>query len=357
MTRRKTLGEYMSEEQDRGPEAASELGAILRDVAIALGEIAALLSRGALAGAPGRLTGENCQGERQAQMDVLANEIFLAACERGGHLEALASEEMDQPYLVPGRRSRGRYLLVFDPLDGSSNLDADITVGTIFSVLRRPEGAGPLGVEAFLQPGSRQVCAGYAVYGPSTMLVLTTGRGVQGFTLDTTTGEFVLTHPDLRIPEETREFAINASNERFWEPPVRRYVEECVAGRTGPLGVDFNMRWVASMVADVHRILVRGGVFMYPRDTRDPARPGRLRLLYEAAPMAMVVEQAGGLASTGCERLLDVVPATLHQRVPVILGSRLEVERLVGYQADHDVGLDQPYTNPLFNVRSLLRES
>ena len=264
---------------------------------------------------------------------------------------------MDAPYPVPGHCPRGKYLLVFDPLDGSSNLDVNITVGTIFSILRRPEGAGEVGLEAFLQPGARQVCAGFATYGPSTMLVLTVGRGVHGFTLDPSLGEFFLTHPGMTIPEETREFAINASNERFWEPPVRRYVEECLAGRAGPRGADFNMRWVASLVAEVYRILVRGGVFMYPRDTRKPGQAGRLRLLYEASPMAFIVEQAGGLASTGRARLLDVLPRSLHERVPVLLGSRREVELLVGYHADHDGGLDAPYPDPLFHVRSLLRES
>ncbi len=357
MTSRTTLGKFVIEEQRRALGATGEFSGLLLDLATALKEIASVLARGALAGALGEVGSENGPGDRQKKMDVLANEVLLRACEWGGQLAALASEEMDAPYLVPGQYPRGKYLLVFDPLDGSSNLDVNITVGTIFSILRRPDGGGEIGVESFLQPGSRQVCAGYAVYGPSTMLVLTTGRGVHGFTLDAAVGEFVLTHPDLRIPEETREFAINTSNERFWEPPVRRYVEECLAGRAGPRGDDFNMRWVASMVADVHRILVRGGVFMYPRDTKDPAQHGRLRLLYEASPMAMMVEQAGGLASTGRGRLLDVVPKALHERVPVILGSRREVERLVTYYAEHDSGLDRPYTNPLFNVRSLLRES
>jgi fructose-1,6-bisphosphatase I/sedoheptulose-1,7-bisphosphatase/fructose-1,6-bisphosphatase I len=356
VTNRTTLGKFVIEEQRRAPGATGEFSTLLLDLATALKEIAALLARGALAGALGEAASENRQGERQKKMDVLANEILLGACEWGGQLAALASEEMDAPYPVPAQYPRGKYLLVFDPLDGSSNLDVNIPVGTIFSILRRPDGRGDVGVEAFLQPGTQQVCAGYAAYGPSTMLVLTTGRGVHGFTLDPALGEFVLTHPDLRIPAETREFAINTSNERFWEPPVRRYVEECLAGRAGPRAVDFNMRWVASMVADVHRILNRGGVFMYPRDTKDPARPGRLRLLYEASPMAMIVEQAGGLASTGRGAILDVVPRTLHERVPVILGSRREVERLVRYHADHDAGRDRPYTNPLFNVRSLLRE-
>jgi fructose-1,6-bisphosphatase len=263
---------------------------------------------------------------------------------------------MDAPRPAPAG-ARGEHLLVFDPLDGSSNLDVNVTVGTIFSILRRPPGGGEAGEAAFLQPGTRQVCAGYALYGPATMLVLTTGRGAHGFTLDPAAGEFVLTHPDLRVPAETREFAINAANERFWEPPVRRWVEECRAGRAGSRGQDFNMRWVASMVADVHRILVRGGVFLYPRDTKEPRRAGRLRLLYEASPMAMIVEQAGGLASTGREPLLELVPRSLHERVPVILGSRSEVERLVSYHVEHDRGADRPYTSPLFNVRSVLRES
>ncbi len=358
MTGRTTLGRFIIEEQRQSPGATGELSGILMDLATALKEISALIARGRLAGALGDAGTENGHGERQKKLDVLANELLLRSCEWGGQLAALASEEMDAPYPVPGHFPRGKYLLVFDPLDGSSNLDVNITVGTLFSILRRPDGGGDeAGEAAFLQPGARQVCAGYATYGPSTMLVLTTGRGVHGFTLDPAVGEFVLTHPGMTIPAETREFAINTSNERFWEPPVRRYVEECVAGRAGPRGADFNMRWIASLVAEVHRILVRGGVFLYPRDTREPPRPGRLRLLYEAAPMAFIVEQAGGLASTGRERLLDVVPRALHERVPVILGSRQEVERLAGYHAEHDAGLDRPYTNPLFNLRSLLRQS
>lgn len=352
---RPTLAAFVIEDQRRAHGSTPGLGALLLDLADAVRDIAALLARGAVAGALGDARTDNGQGERQKRMDVFANEIVLARAVRTGQLAALASEEMDTPH-VPGGRAGAPYLLAFDPLDGSSNVDVNVTVGTIFSVLRRPDGV-PLGAEAFLQPGARQICAGYALYGPSTMMVVTTGRGVHGFTLDPGSGDLVLTHPDLRIPEETREFSINASNERFWEPPVRRYVEECLAGREGPRGVDFNMRWVASMVADVHRVLVRGGVFMYPRDRKDPARPGRLRLLYEASPMAMIVEQARGLASTGRRRLLDVMPGDLHERVPVILGSRREVERLVGYHADNAAGRDRPYKSPLFNPRSLLRES
>jgi len=356
MRTRTTLAKFVIEEQRRACGATGEFSTLLLDVATALKEIASLIARGRLAGVLGDAATDNSQGERQKKLDVLANEILLRACEWGGQLAGMASEEMEAPYPVPGRYPRGKYLLVYDPLDGSSNLDVNATVGTIFSILLRPQSGGEPGVDAFLQPGVRQVCAGYAIYGPSTMLVLTTGCGVNGFTLDPAVGEFVLTHPDLRIPEETREFAINASNERFWQQPVRRYVEECLAGRTGPRGADFSMRWVASLVAEVHRILMRGGVFLYPRDTKDPSRAGRLRLLYEVSPAAMIVEQAGGLASTGRARLLDVVPRALHERVPVILGSRGEVERLVRYHAEHDAGFDRPYTNPLFNVRSLLRE-
>jgi fructose-1,6-bisphosphatase I/sedoheptulose-1,7-bisphosphatase/fructose-1,6-bisphosphatase I len=351
---RTTIHRFIIEEQRRHPAATGELSALLADLVSAVKAIGAAVSSGALAGALGDAPGENVQGERQKRLDVVANEILLRTCEWGGHLAAMASEEMEAPYPVPEGYPRGKYLLVFDPLDGSSNLDVNVSVGTIFSILRRTgsEPVPPAG--DFLQEGARQICAGYAIYGPQTMLVLTLGRGVQGFTLDREVGEFVLTHPDLRIPEETREFAVNASNERFWEPPVKRYVSECLAGKTGPRGVDFNMRWIASLVAEVHRILVRGGLFMYPRDGREPARPGRLRLLYEANPMALIVEQAGGAASTGRERVLEVHPSGLHQRVPLILGSRQEVERLARYHREHDRG-GEPFADPLFNTRSLFR--
>jgi len=346
-----TLADFVEEVQQRGAP-----GAVILDVAAAVRAIAGVLARAPLLGALGDAQGENFQGERQKRMDVLANEILLGACVRGGNVAAVVSEEMEGPHLVPGRAAGGGYLLAVDPIDGSSNVDVDVTVGTVFSVLQRPEGV-PLGAAAFLQPGARQVCAGYALYGPSTMLVLTVGREVNGFTLDAEAGEFVLTHSRMRIPNESREYAINASKARHWEAPVRRYVEECVAGRTGPRGADFGMRWVGSMVADVHRVLLRGGVFLHPRDGRDPARPAKLRLLYEGSPMAMIVERAGGAASTGRERLLDVVPREIHERIPVVLGSRREVERIVRHHADHDRGLDRPYTSPLFNLRSLLRDS
>ena len=361
MQRESTLTEFIIGEHRRVPHATGGFTALLNDVCLACKRIAYLVSKGRLAGAYGLAETQNVQGEQQVKLDVLSNDIFLRTNEWGGHLAGMASEEMEHPYAIPAKYPRGRYLLLFDPLDGSSNVDVNVSVGSIFSVLRAPEGAagaagGPEESD-FLQAGSTQVCAGYAIYGPTTVLVLTLGRGVHGFTLDREIGEFLLSHPDMRIPEDTSEFAINTSNERFWEPPVKRYVSECLAGRSGPLGRDFNMRWIASMVAEVHRILVRGGLFMYPRDTKDPAKPGRLRLLYEANPMAMIVEQAGGGASTGGGRLLEVMPSTLHQRVPVILGSRNEVARIEHYHRQYEQGLDQPYTSPLFKQRSLFSQS
>jgi fructose-1,6-bisphosphatase len=287
----------------------------------------------------------------------MANDIFLSTSEYGGHLAGMVSEELEAPYHIPPEYPRGRYLLVFDPLDGSSNIDINAPVGSIFSVLKAPRGTERPTLEDFLQPGSEQLCAGYAIYGATTMLVLTVGRGVHGFTLDRGFGEFILTHAHMTIPEEASEFAINASNERFWEPPVKRYVAECLAGHGGVRAKDFNMRWIASLVAEVHRILIRGGLFMYPKDTKDPTKAGRLRLLYEANPMAMLVEQAGGAASTGRRRILDVEPGSLHERVPLILGCREEVERIERYHAENDQGLDRIYSSPLFKERSLFLQT
>jgi fructose-1,6-bisphosphatase I len=351
--RRTTFSKFIIEEQRRSA-GDPELTGLLNDIQTACKFIASAVARGTLNAVPGVETTVNVQGEQQKLLDVLSNEIMLRECEWGGKLRAMASEEMETPYVIPAVYPRGDYLLVFDPLDGSSNLDVNVTVGTIFSVLRAPAGGDPTAA-AFLQPGSEQLAAGFALYGPASMIVLTLGAGVHGFTLDPEIGAYTLTHPDMRIPAETREFAINASNERFWEPPVRHYVDECIQGTGGERGVDFNMRWVASLVAEVHRILVRGGVFMYPRDAKDPSKPGRLRLLYEANPMAMLVEQAGGVASTGRERILDVVPTSLHQRVPLILGSRSEVERLCRYHEAYDRGEQLAFATPLFNRRSLFR--
>ena len=348
---RTTLSKFIIEEQ-RKLAGGAELIALVNDIQTACKYIANAVARGALTGARGSTGDVNVQGEEQKPLDLIANDIMLRSCEWGGYLAGMVSEEMEAPSPIPPQYPRGRYLLVFDPLDGSSNLDVNVTVGTIFSVLLAPEGVTDPKAEDFLQPGTRQVCAGYALYGPAAMIVLTLGTGVHGFTLEPEIGAYILTHPNLAIAADTQEFAVNASNQRFWEPPVKRYVEECLAGKTGIRGKDFNMRWIASMVAEVHRILMRGGLFMYPKDTKDPHKPGRLRLLYEANPMAMLVEQAGGAASTGRGRILEVTPASLHQRVPVILGSKNEVARLERYHAEYDRG-DVAFSSPLFNERSL----
>jgi fructose-1,6-bisphosphatase I len=327
-----TITQFIIEEQRHIQGASGDFTSLLNDIITAIKVISNVVNKGALIGVMGSAGSENVQGETQKELDVITNEIFIKSNEWAGHLAAMASEEMDDVYPIPAQYPRGKYLLVFDPLDGSSNVDVNISVGTIFSILRCPgECATHPSAQAFLQPGVQQVCAGYALYGSSTMLVLTSGHGVNGFTLDRDIGEFILTHPNMTIPADTKEFAINASNQRFWEAPVQRYVEEALAGKTGPRAKDFNMRWVASMVAEVHRILMRGGIFMYPKDTKDPAKAGKLRLLYEANPMSFIVEQAGGASSTGRERILDVQPDGLHQRVPVILGSKNEVETVISY--------------------------
>lgn len=350
---RTTLSKFLIQQLKATPDGA-DVGALLVDVAAAVKAIAAMTAKGALGGFLGHVAQHNVQGEQQKKLDLLADEAVQRSCEWGGLLAGLASEEHAAPLAVPEGFARGRHLLVYDPLDGSSNTDVNVSVGTIFSVLRHPKAEAPTEAD-FLQPGVQQVAAGYAIYGPATMLVLTVGHGTHGFTLDREIGNFILTHPDLQITADTSEFAINTSNARFWEPPVHRYVTECQAGRSGERGRDFNMRWIASFVADVHRILMRGGVFMYPRDTKDLSKPGRLRLLYEANPIAWLVEQAGGAATTGRQRLLEVAPTGLHQRVPVILGSRAEVERIARYHAEHDAGVDRPFVSPLFNERSLFR--
>jgi len=329
-----TLTRFLIERQRDKQLINADLRLLIETVARACKAISNAVTKGSIAGNLGSAGSDNVQGEVQKKLDVLSNEILLEANEWGGHLAALASEEMDEPHPIPHRYPKGEYLLVFDPLDGSSNIDVNISVGTIFSVLRCPAGVTEPGAEAFLQPGTQQVAAGYAVYGSSTVLVLTLGDGVHAFTLDRELGGFVLTQRNLQIPAETREFAINMSNQRHWQPPMRRYIDELLAGSTGPRGVDFNMRWVASMVADVHRILTRGGVFIYPRDLKDPSKPGKLRLMYEANPMAFIVEQAGGAATDGHRRILEIHPEKLHQRVPVFLGSKNEVERATRYHRE-----------------------
>ncbi|MFC3459433.1 MULTISPECIES: class 1 fructose-bisphosphatase [Massilia] len=332
--KRVSLTQYLVEEQRLHNTIPAELRLLIEVVARACKRISYSVSKGALGEVLGTADTENIQGEVQKKLDVISNEMLLEANEWGGHLAAMASEEMETIHPIPNRYPKGEYLLLFDPLDGSSNIDVNVSIGTIFSVLKAPEGMGEPTEEAFLQPGAAQVAAGYAVYGPQTMLVLTTGNGVHCFTLDREMGSWVLTESNMRIPESTKEFAINMSNKRHWHAPVQRYVDEMLAGKTGARGKDFNMRWIASMVADVHRILNRGGIFMYPADMRDPSQPGKLRLMYEANPMAMIVEQAGGAATDGRQRIMDIPPTKLHQRVPVFLGSKEEVELVTRYHAD-----------------------
>ena len=331
-----TITQFIIEEQRQIAEASGDFTSLLNDVVTACKVISNLVNHGALVGVLGTAGSENVQGETQKKLDIISNEIFMKSNEWAGHLAAMASEEMDEIYPIPKDKPMGKYLLTFDPLDGSSNIDVNVSVGTIFSILHCPGSIENPTEQDFLQPGTHQVCAGYALYGPSTMMVLTTGNGVNGFTLDQNIGEFILTHPDMKIPEDTSEFAINCSNMRFWEPPVKRYVDECLAGKTGERDKDFNMRWIASMVAEVHRILTRGGIFMYPLDEKMKSKGagGKLRLLYEANPMSMIVEQAGGLSHTGRERIMDIQPDELHQRVPVILGSKNEVERVIQYHQE-----------------------
>lgn len=330
---RVTLTQFLLEQQRQKQRISSDLRLLIEVVARACKSIGVAIGRGGLADVLGSAGSENVQGETQKKLDVISNEILIETNEWGGYLSAMASEEMEHPHQIPQQYPRGEYLLLFDPLDGSSNIDVNVSVGTIFSVLRSPNPGTAPAEQDFLQPGVKQVCAGYTVYGPTTLLVLTLGDGVNVFTLDRELGSFILTQSNLRIPEDTKEFSINMSNMRHWEAPVKRYIEELLAGKAGPRGKDFNMRWVASMVADVHRILTRGGIFMYPRDAREPGKPGKLRLMYEANPMAMIVEQAGGAATNGMQRILEVKPETLHQRVAVFLGSKNEVERVTQYHA------------------------
>jgi len=331
MSSKISLSRYLVEQQRDKGHIPADLRLLLEVVARACKSISHAVNKGALGGVLGSADSENVQGEVQKKLDIIANEVLLEANEWGGHLAAMASEEMDSIYLVPNRYPQGEYLLLFDPLDGSSNIDVNVSIGTIFSVLKKADDSQGVTEKDFLQPGKNQVAAGYCVYGPQTTLVLTVGDGVSMFTLDREQGSFVLTQENVQVPADTKEFAINMSNMRHWDEPVRRYIDECLQGQEGPRGKDFNMRWIASMVADVHRILTRGGVFMYPWDKREPHKPGKLRLMYEANPMSWLIEQAGGAATNGKERILDLQPSQLHERVSVVLGSKNEVERVTRY--------------------------
>ena len=348
----KSLIQFIIEEQRHIPNASGDFTGLLSDVVSACKQIAHDVNKGALIGVLGSAGSENVQGETQKKLDIITNEVFIKANEWSGHLAAMASEEMDDIYPISAKYPKGKYLITFDPLDGSSNIDVNISVGTIFSILRCPEGVTNPTAADFMQPGTKQVCAGYALYGPNTMMVITTGHGVNGFTLDRDVGDFFLTHPNMTIPEDTAEFAINMSNQRYWEKPVQRYIDECMKGKDGGREKNFNMRWVASMVAEVHRILTRGGIYLYPGDRRKGFHQGRIRLMYEANPLSWIVEQAGGRATTGRDRVLDVVPVALHQKTPLICGSREEVDRVMRIYSGQEFKGDR---SPLFGRRGLFR--
>lgn len=344
---RTTLTQFIIEEQRRVKGASGDFSALLNDIATASKSISHAISRGCL--------GAEAE-DPQIYLERAANDFIVKSNVWTGRLAGMASESSDGITPIPAKYPRGKYLLVFDPLNGSGNLDINFMTGTIFSVLKAPAGKKDIKAEDFLQPGSEQVAAGFVLYGASTRLVLTTGNGVNGFMLDREIGEFVLTHRNMTVPDNAATFAINASNERFWEPPVRRYVQECMAGKTGPRGRDFGMRWVASLIAEAYRVLTRGGVFLYPHDERTREQGGRLGLLYEANPIAFIMEQAGGGAITGRSRILDVKPTELHQRAPFIFGSKSEVDLIHGYHKDYVEGRDHnSYDLPLFGTRSLFR--
>lgn len=335
MSNKVTLTQFIIEQQRGLPNASGTFSLLLNNIVTACKKISHLVNRGNLIGVLGSAGSENIQGEVQKKLDIITNEIMVDALNWTGNLAGMLSEEVDGIIPIADKYPKGKYLALFDPLDGSSNIDINLAVGTIFSILRCREGVDPA-EEDFLRKGIEQVCAGFVLYGPSTMMILTTGHGVNGFTLDQDIGEFILTHSNMCVPEETNEFAINISNQRFWEHPIQRYIDECLAGSQGIREKDFNMRWVASLVADVYRILTRGGIFLYPYDSRDPKKPAKLRLLYEANPMAFIIEQAGGLCSTGRERVLAIKPLALHQRIPLVLGSKSEVERVEQYHREFD---------------------
>lgn len=332
-TQQSTLREFLlSERGETGLD--KDLIFLLEDIATSCRFISHQIRGGAFAGRLGASQSTNVQGEVQKHLDLIANEVFVRHCSNCARVAALVSEEVEEVYWLKEMPQAGDYLVYFDPLDGSSNLDVNLSVGSIFSISQLPEGIDLSDDRSVLRIGSEQIAAGYSVYGPSTSLVITTGNGVNGFTHQLGTGEFHLTYPEMTIPESTAEFAINASRHTLWGEPVRRYFDECIAGKKGPRGKTFNMRWTASMVADVHRILTRGGVFLYPQDAGNASAGGKLRLMYEANPMALIVEQAGGAASTGTKRILDVLPHSHHQRVPVILGSKEEVDVLDAYHKE-----------------------
>jgi fructose-1,6-bisphosphatase I len=322
--------QYLETAKPKGASVPADLQDLLIAVVNACSSLSHEVAQGALIGLLGSAGTDNVQGEVQQKLDIIANDLLIEGVQTCKSLAGLASEEMELPLSVQGT---GDYLLLFDPLDGSSNIDVNVSIGTIFSVLQKQDPRAPLQTSDFLLSGRHQVAAGYVVYGPQTTMALTLGDGVVMFTLNKVTGEFLLIKDAVIIAHSTKEFSINMSNMRHWADPVRRYVDECLAGTSGSRDKDFNMRWVASMVADVHRVLSRGGVFMYPWDQREPHKPGKLRLMYEANPMSFLVEQAGGASTNGTQLIMDLQPTELHERVSVMLGSKEEIDRLQHYHS------------------------
>jgi fructose-1,6-bisphosphatase I len=330
---RPTLRQFLLRAQEAG-RADRALAAPMEDIAQATRKIAYLVGKGALGSSLGSAGTDNVQGEVQKKLDILSNEVMVEALSWSNNWAGLVSEEVEAPIILSQPAGRAGFLCLFDPLDGSSNIDVNGTVGTIFAILRGPDGVTEPTLADFLQPGTAQVAAGFTVYGPSTIMVLTTGHGVDGFTLDRGLGEYILTHPDMRISDTTKDFTVNISNRRFWTEPMQRYIDECIAGEDSTRGIHFNMRWVGSMVADVFRLLISGGIFLYPWDSKVSGQPGKLRLLYEVNPMSFIIEQAGGASITGTNRSMEIVPTDIHERTPAILGSKAEVERVRSYHLE-----------------------
>ena len=345
-----TLTQFLIEERRRAPGATGDLNALITDVSLACKAISRQVAFGRLGS---RLDG-TLPAPTHARLQQAAQDVFLRANEWGGHLAGMASTGRAEVCLLPPQHPRGKYLLAFDALDGAADVDLNVAVGSIFSITRAAQPGVDAQAADFLQPASAQVCAGYAIHGPATMLVLSLGAGTHAFTLDPMLGEWVLSHPNLAIPAQTREFAIDASNSRFWEAPVKRYVDECLAGAAGPRGGDFRMRWIATLVAETHRILMRGGVFLCPRDSQDAVRSTRPHLLHAAHPIAFLVEQAGGRASDGMRPLMARQPESLHERAGLVFGSADEVGRIERY---HQEPPPDTYRSPLFGKRGLFAQA
>ncbi|HXE71268.1 MAG TPA: class 1 fructose-bisphosphatase [Candidatus Nitrosotenuis sp.] len=323
-----TLQRHILEEQGRHPEATGDFTRMLWDLTLALKIISREVNKAGLIEILGATDNQNVHGERVMKLDAYAQDRIYKAMDHGGHLCVMASEECEEIIPIPPHFQKGRYVLIFDPLDGSSNIDCNVSIGTIFSILRRRTPGGDGTLEDVLQKGTEQVAAGYVIYGSSTMLVYTTGAGVHGFTLDPSVGEFLLSHPNIRVPNKGKTYSINEGNSKFWDRGTKKFVD-WLKDLDQPTNRPYSLRYVGSLVADMHRTLLQGGIFMYPVDQRDPNKPPKpkLRLMYEANPMAFIMEHAGGMATTGEQRILDITPTALHQKVPLIIGSPWEVQK------------------------------